>query len=113
MLSHLAPDEDIRVAAEGVRQAVGGKGIMVAAQIRKLYRVSQKVFRIFTCGFQDAGLGTVGSLLNLLLLTNEFRKANRAKLSTPKGGRKGLLTMTRPLVRSDLASEAILSPKQP
>ena len=31
----------------------------------------------FTCGFQDAGLGTVGSLL-LLNLRNKFRKANRA-----------------------------------
>ena len=46
-------------------------------------------------------------LLNLLLLTNEFRKANRAKVSTPKGGRQGLLAMTKPLSRSDLASEAI------
>ena len=30
VLSHLAPDEDIRVAAEGVRQAVCGKRVMVA-----------------------------------------------------------------------------------
>ena len=69
---------------------------------------------IFTCGFQDAGLGIVGSLLNLhLLLTNEFRKANRAKVSTPKGARKGYLAMTKPLVRSDMASEAVRRPKQP
>ena len=68
---------------------------------------------IFTCGYQDAGLGSVGSLLLLNLLTNEFRKANRAKVSTRKGGRKGLLAMTKPLVRSDLASEAIWRQKQP
>ena len=67
---------------------------------------------VFTCGLQDAGLGTVGSLLNLLL-TTEFRKANRAKVSTPKGGREGLLAMTNQLVRSDLAFEAIWRPKQP
>ena len=31
--------------------------------------------RVFTCGFQDAGLGTVGSLL----LTNKLVKADTAK----------------------------------
>ena len=85
---------------------------LINNQITHPYGLSADLL-VFTCGFQDAGLGTVGSLLLNLLLTNEFRKANRAKLSTPKGGGKGLLTMTKPLVRSDLASEAILSPKQP
>ena len=51
--------------------------------------------------------------LLLNLLTNEFRKANRPKVSTPKGIRKCVLTMTKTLVRSDLASEAIWRPKQP
>ena len=51
--------------------------------------------------------------LLLNLLTNEFRKANRPKVSTPKGIRKCVLTMTKTLVRSDLASEAIWRPEQP
>ena len=51
--------------------------------------------------------------LLLNLLTNEFRNANRPKVSTPKGIRKCVLTMTKTLVRSDLASEAIWRPKLP
>ena len=47
--------------------------------------IAPRIVEIFTSGFQDAGLGTVGSLLLLLLLllllnpkSNEFREANTA-----------------------------------
>ena len=64
--------------------------------------------RFFTCRSRNCRF-----FLNLLL-TNKFRKANRAKVSTPKGARKGYLAMTKPLVRSDMvASEAVRRPKQP
>ena len=46
-------------------------------------------------------------------LTNEFRKGDKAKLNIPKGGMKGLLAKTKPMARSDLASEAVWRPKQP
>ena len=48
-------------------------------------------------------------LLNLLL-TNEFKKATKAKVTIPKSARKCVLAMTKPLVRSDLV---IWRPKQP
>ena len=68
-------------------------------------------YQVFTCGVQDAGLGTAGFFL--IFFHKEFRKTNRAKVSTPKGARKGYLAMTKPLVRSDIASEAVRRPKQP
>ena len=64
---------------------------------------------IFTCGAHDAGLGTVGSHLNLLLKPTSFFKAH----VIPKDLKLGMepkMVMTKVMARSDLTSEAIWRP---
>ena len=62
---------------------------------------------VSTCGFQDAGLGATGSLLLLLnLLTKAKMKHKTTTFTQVKIGKEVKLAKAKPLMRSDLASEA-------
>ena len=73
--------------------------------------------QLFTCGAHDAGLGTVGSLLNLLLLLLLLKPTSFFKAHvSPKDLKLGMepkMVMKKVMARSDLASEAIWRPYWP
>ena len=47
-------------------------------KIKVFSMLFERSLPIFTCGFQDAGLGTVGSL-NLLLLRTSLKESNKPR----------------------------------